>query len=92
MPILKLIKLLCQIVFWPSLLFGVFATFAGDFTVGGMLLSLAAATGLWALLCAVADRVVTLLESMEQLLARISATSQQAGTDAQKARGMDGKS
>lgn len=72
MPILRLLRLLSLVVFYPSFGFGIFAMLAQEYNAGSALLALAAASGVWVIVCTVADRIVSHLENMERSLAAIS--------------------
>ncbi|GHC41879.1 hypothetical protein GCM10007291_49720 [Gemmobacter nanjingensis] len=85
MPILKRIRFVSLIIFWPALAFGLFAAFAGDLRNGIPLLSLAAAAGLWAVVCSVADRVVALLESMDWTMKQVADAVKKNQSDGRKA-------
>lgn len=66
MPVLRFLRLVSLVIFYPSFGFGVFAMLAQEYSAGSALLAIAAASGVWAIVCAVADRVVTLLEGIER--------------------------
>lgn len=86
MPLLKRIRVVSLIIFWPALGFGVFGLMAGDRGAGALLLSLAAAAGLWFVICAVADRVIEHLASMDQTMIALASALSRAETDARKVR------